>query len=72
VRPLILGAVSLLLGACVNNAQLVANTQASDDAECRSYGVDPGSPGYVQCRMNLENQRTALASAFIASGGLRH
>src|SRR5262245_35093089 len=34
---------------------------ANDDAKCRSYGAEPGSPSYVQCRMNLDNQRAALA-----------
>ena len=34
----------------------------NDDATCRSYGVAPGSPGYVQCRMNLENNRAALVT----------
>jgi hypothetical protein len=40
------------------NAQVQAQA-ASDDAPCRSYGVMPGSPGYVQCRMNLDNQHAA-------------
>ena len=29
----------------------------SDDAQCQSYGAAPGSPSYIQCRMNLDNQR---------------
>jgi hypothetical protein len=32
---------------------------ANDDATCRSYGASPGSPAYVQCRMNISNQRAA-------------
>ena len=46
--------------------QYAAQAQAQDDAQCRSYGTAPGSPAYVQCRMNLDNQRTALATALIA------
>jgi len=43
-------------------AQAAAAAQAqaaSDDAQCRSYGVQPGSSAYVQCRMNLDNQHAA-------------
>jgi hypothetical protein len=51
-------------------AQAIA---ANDDAKCRSYGVEPGSQAYFQCRMNLDNQRAAIAQAavggFFASGG---
>jgi len=25
--------------------------QANEDATCRSYGAQPGSPGSIQCRM---------------------
>lgn len=32
---------------------------ANDDAICRNYGASPGTPVYVQCRMNLDNQRAA-------------
>jgi hypothetical protein len=44
-------------------AQAIA---ANDDGQCQSYGAAPGSPAYIQCRMNIDNQRaqmrTALAS----------
>ena len=33
---------------------------ANEDAQCRSYGAEPGSPAYVQCRMNFDNQRTQM------------
>lgn len=39
-------------------AQAIA---ASEDAQCRSYGAEPGS--YVQCRMNFSNQRAAAQDA---------
>lgn len=49
--------------------------QQSADEKCQSYGVAVGSPGYVQCRMNLDNQaasdeqqRKALIGAYL----LRH
>ena len=31
--------------------------------KCRSYGFQPGSDGYGQCRMNLDNQRAQMAAA---------
>jgi hypothetical protein len=36
---------------------------ASDDAQCRSYGAAPGSPSYIQCRTNLDNQRAQMRTA---------
>jgi hypothetical protein len=40
-----------------------AQTQAAaDDAKCQSYGAKPGEPAYVQCRMNLDNQRAQAAA----------
>jgi hypothetical protein len=51
-------------------AQAVA---ANEDAQCRSYGAEPGSPAYIQCRMNFDNQRAqmraALASQLIGRMG---
>jgi len=40
-----------------------AATAASDDAQCRSYGAEPGSPSYIQCRMNFDNQRAQVAAS---------
>ena len=47
-------------------AQAQANAQAaSDDAQCQSYGAPPGSPSYVQCRMNIDNQRASMRQMII-------
>ena len=43
----------------VRNANLAAAEQervAADDANCRSSGVQPGSPAYEDCRKRLANQ----------------
>jgi hypothetical protein len=51
-------------------AQAQANATAiasNDDAQCRSYGAEPGSPSYIQCRMNLDNQRAANKRAAISA-----
>ena len=47
----------------LEQAQAQAAAQAAnDDAQCRSYGAEPGSSVYVQCRMNLDNQRAQVAA----------
>jgi hypothetical protein len=43
----------LLLSGCVS-----AEEQAKlDESKCQSYGAKPGSPGYFQCRTQLETER---------------
>jgi len=64
-------AIALTLGSCAEyqaqqQAQAQAQAQAqqaSDDAQCQSYGAAPGSPAYIQCRMNLDNQRSQMRAA---------
>jgi hypothetical protein len=70
-KPLVIFGITIgLAGGLAGCAQYQAQQQAqadaqaqaqgaSDDAQCQSYGVMPGSPGYVQCRMNLDNQHAA-------------
>lgn len=45
---------------------------AEDDAKCLSYGVPKGSPAYVQCRTQLDQNRAAIRASerFGNSGGL--
>ena len=58
----------LLLASCAQmearrqaEAQNEANMIASnEDATCRSYGAEPGTPAYIQCRMNFSNQRAQI------------
>jgi hypothetical protein len=38
-----------------------ASQAAFDDAQCKGYGAAEGTPVYVQCRMNLDNQRAQAA-----------
>lgn len=43
----------------------------SDDAECQSYGAEPGTQAYIQCRMAKDQQRqqakAALATAILSN-----
>jgi hypothetical protein len=57
----------LMLGGCASQQQIQerqaaakAATEADGDAKCRSFGLEPGSPGYVQCRMTLDQTRTQI------------
>ena len=55
----------VVLGGCASQRQTQeqqaaarAAIDADGDAKCRSFGLEPGSPGYVQCRMTLDQTRT--------------
>lgn len=67
MRIFAVSAVALALTACASEQERQAQAQAqaaamqaNDDAQCRSYGAVPGSPEYIQCRMNIDNQRAAM------------
>lgn len=57
-------------GCAEYQAQRAQAMADNDDAQCQSYGAQPGSPAYIQCRMNLDNQRaqmrTAIASQMLS------
>jgi hypothetical protein len=59
-RFLVIITAALALGACMTAEEQQAQARAiaaNDDAACRSAGVKPGTPTYVQCRENRSNQR---------------
>jgi hypothetical protein len=56
-----------LAGCAEYQAERAAQISASDDAQCASYGAKPGSDVYVQCRMNLDNQRGANQRAAVGA-----
>jgi hypothetical protein len=37
-------------------------TAVNDDEFCRSSGAEPGTPRYLDCRLDLSRQREAAAS----------
>jgi hypothetical protein len=47
---------SALLCGC-SNGPTPEQFAADDDAVCRSYGIQPGSQLYVECRKSKEQQR---------------
>jgi hypothetical protein len=64
IRIAMIAVGCLLLTGCAAQQQVDAASEAqrraaSDDAQCRSDGGLPGSTGYLECRMNLDNQHAA-------------
>jgi hypothetical protein len=58
--------IGLLVGCAQHEAPLERDAldatvamATNDDEFCRSYGAKPGTQSYVECRLNLSNQRTA-------------
>jgi hypothetical protein len=53
-----------MLSGCVTaeqRMQMAAAQNAADDQRCRSYGAEPGTPAYTQCRMEQDRMRFAQA-----------
>lgn len=56
----VMGRVLALVGLLALSGCIHASPEAryaANDQQCRSYGVLPGSPGYVECRLRLDKQR---------------
>lgn len=67
-RLIFLGILAFNLCGCVTAQELAA----ADDTKCRSYGIAPGSPPYIQCRMQLDHDRSErqVASNLAGHGGV--
>jgi hypothetical protein len=60
LRLLSIVAAALPLGACFTSAGQIA---ANDDAACRSAGLKPGTPAYVQCLDDNRRMRLSQEAA---------
>jgi hypothetical protein len=49
------------------DAAAAAANETADDTQCKSYGFAPGTPAYVRCRDQLEEQREHTADGARAS-----
>jgi len=49
-----------------NNNQLRQQITAKEAAQCQSYGAQPGTDGYVNCMVSLENERVREIDTFNA------
>jgi uncharacterized protein YcfL len=71
---LVLILLSLLLVGCADHqsdqqqqenkaaaAAAAAGVAAIDDAKCQSFGYQPGSSGYRQCRESFDNQHAQMS-----------
>jgi hypothetical protein len=58
-RVTVLLTIPLLLAGCATAEQRAAK----DDATCKSYGAQPGTDAYVQCRMVQQARRDAKPDA---------
>lgn len=71
MRNLAMAAIlCVLLSGCMTAAEREAAIERRDDDACQSYGAEPGSQAYFQCRMMKDQQRqannTALAAAILS------
>jgi hypothetical protein len=63
------GAISELAdpGSTYKARQAAEDTrQAADDAKCREYGFKPGTEGYGNCRLQLDQIRATKQAAAVA------
>jgi hypothetical protein len=58
----VISLVALTLAGCQTIEESRAAVDRADDARCQQFGARRGTPGYVQCRNDLERNR-AIESA---------
>jgi uncharacterized lipoprotein len=64
MRTIILLAASvILLSGCLTSEERAQQIADADDTQCQSYGAQPGSTEYFQCRMAKDQQRQANTAA---------
>jgi hypothetical protein len=56
-RVLFLAAAAVALAGCARSESTAEAVFRADDAKCKSYGADPGSDAYVQCRLAIDLQK---------------
>lgn len=61
MKVILLIAVIAALAGCKTNAERLAERTAEDDAKCKSYGMQFGTPQFADCRMKLDQMREARA-----------
>jgi hypothetical protein len=68
LQILAIGALCATLAGCMATGQDRAiAAAAADDSSCQSYGAQPGSQAYFQCRMAKDQQRQANDAAIRAA-----
>ncbi len=59
--------LTALLAGCMTAEERAHQLAAQDDGKCRSYGAQPGSVAYVQCRAQLDAAQTQATAAVAAA-----
>jgi hypothetical protein len=54
---------ALTLAGCQTIEERRAEIDRQDDARCIAYGAKRGTPGYTQCRLDLDRNRAIEAQA---------
>jgi hypothetical protein len=44
-----------------SEAEATKATAGIDDAKCQSFGFQPGSPGYAECRKGFDNEHKLVS-----------
>jgi hypothetical protein len=59
-----LATAAVALAGCARSESVAEAAFRADDAKCKSYGADPGTEAYVDCRLAIDMQKgTAEAEA---------
>jgi hypothetical protein len=56
-RMLFLAAAAVALAGCARAESGAEAAFRADDAKCKSYGVEPGTDAYVDCRLALDMRK---------------
>jgi hypothetical protein len=62
LRAVVVAVVALTLAGCQTIEERRAEIDRADDQRCQQYGARRGTPGYTQCRIDLDRNR-AIESA---------
>jgi hypothetical protein len=61
-RVLFLAVAAVALAGCARAESAAEAAFRADDATCKSYGVEPGTDAYVECRLALDMQKGNTAA----------
>jgi hypothetical protein len=56
-RVLFLAAAAVAVAGCARSESAAEAAFRADDAKCKSYGADPGTEAYVDCRLAIDMQK---------------
>jgi hypothetical protein len=60
---ILLACLALPLAACQTIEERQAEIDRADDARCQQYGAKRGTPGYTQCRLEIDRNRAIEAQS---------